>query len=171
MIETTVYFKIRPSQLVNLETFLFTLMVIPVILFLDELIKQNFPIPFLPETIVNHIYRLPAYLAAAAVLNLAYRVLRVYCIRYEIDPEELKIYSGIFRRKHEYVETYRIKDYRIERPLIYRLFGQGNLILYTSDKTTPFLRLEAIRDPEEKQIILRGLVEISRREKHVFEVD
>ena len=171
MIENTVYFKIRPSQLLNLETFLFTLLAVPVILFMDELLKQHFPIPFLSETIINHIYRLPAYLAAAVLLNLAYRVLRVYCIRYEIDPEELKIYSGIFRRKHEYVETYRIKDYRIERPLIYRFFGMGNLILYTSDKTTPVIRLEAIKNPEEKYKILRGLVEISRREKHVFEVD
>lgn len=61
--------------------------------------------------------------------------------------------------------------YRVERPLIYRMFGLGNLIIYTSDKTTPIFRLEAIREPEEKYKILRGLVEQSRREKHVFEVD
>lgn len=171
MIQKTVYFKIRPSQLVNLETFMLTILVIPVILFLDELLKQHFPIDFLPEKLIIQIYQLPKYLGALAALNLLYRILRVSCIRYEANPEELRIYSGIMRRKHEYVEIYRIKDYRIERPFIYRLFGLGNLILYTSDKTTPIVRLEAIPEPEEKQIILRGLVEISRREKRVFEVD
>ncbi|BBE19844.1 hypothetical protein AQPE_4032 [Aquipluma nitroreducens] len=55
--------------------------------------------------------------------------------------------------------------------MIYRLFGLGNLIIYTSDKTTPIFRLNAIKDPEEKYKILRGLVELNRREKHVFEVD
>ncbi len=51
------------------------------------------------------------------------------------------------------------------------MFGLGNLTIYTSDKTTPVFHLYAIRDPEEKYKILRGLVELNRREKHVFEVD
>jgi uncharacterized membrane protein YdbT with pleckstrin-like domain len=171
MIQNTVYFKSRPSQIINLGTFLLTILVVPVILLMDELLKQHLPIHFIPAKMAVHIYMLPVYLGAFVLLNLAYHILRVYCIRYEIDTEELRHYSGVFRRKHEFIENYRIKDYRIERPLIYRLFGLGNLIIYTSDKTTPVFRLDAIRDPEEKYKILRGLVEISRREKHVFEVD
>jgi uncharacterized membrane protein YdbT with pleckstrin-like domain len=171
MIQNTVYFKSRPSQLLNLETFLLTILSVPVIFLLDALLKQQLPIQFIPEKLIVHIYKLPYYLGAFVLLNLAYQVLRVYCIRYEIHAEELRYYSGIFRRKHEFIENYRIKDYRVERPLIYRLFGLGNLIIYTSDKTSPVFRLDAIRDPDEKYKILRGLVELNRREKHVFEVD
>ena len=171
MIEKTVYFKCRPSQIINLEIFLLSVLSVPVILLMDEMLKQQLPIHFIPEKLIFHLYRLPTYLGIFVLLNLAYQVLRVYCIRYEIDAEELRLYSGIFRRKHEYVENYRIKDYRIERPLIYRMFGLGNLIIYTSDKTTPVFRLDAIKEPEEKYKILRGLVELNRREKHVFEVD
>ena len=171
MIEKTLYFKCRPSQLINLETFLLTILVIPVILLMNEILKQHLPTLFIPEKLVVHIYRLPVYLGAFALLNLAYQILRVYCIRYEIHTEELRYYSGIFRRKHEFIENYRIKDYRVERPLIYRMFGLGNLIIYTSDKTTPVFRMDAISDPEEKYKVLRGLVELYRREKHVFEVD
>jgi hypothetical protein len=47
----------------------------------------------------------------------------------------------------------------------------GNLIVYTSDKTSPVFRLEAINRPEEIYTILRERVEHNRREKHVFEVD
>lgn len=171
MIQNTVYFKSRPSQMINLETFLLTILAVPVILLMDGILKQQLPVHFIPTKLIVHIYRLPHYLGAFVLLNLAYQVLRVYCIRYEIHAEELRYYSGIFRRKHEFIENYRIKDYRVERPLIYRLFGLGNLIIYTSDKTTPVFRLDAIRDPEEKYKILRGLVELNRREKHVFEVD
>ncbi len=171
MIQKTVYFKSRPSQLINLETFLLTILVVPFILLMDEVLKQHLPIYFIPAKIAVHIYRLPVYLGAFVLLNMAYQILRVYCITYEIDSEELRCYRGIFRRRHEYVELYRVKDYRVERPLIYRIFGFGNLIIYTSDKTTPVFRLDAIRNPEEKYKILRGLVELNRREKHVFEVD
>lgn len=171
MIEQTTYFKSRPSQLINLETFVLTILAVPAIMLVDDILKQQLPFSLIPEKLTVHLYSFPVYLGAFVLLNLAYKILRVYCIRYEIDAEELRRYSGIFRRKHEYVELYRVKDYRVERPLIYRMFGLGNLIIYTSDKTTPIFRLDAIRDPEEKYKILRGLVELNRREKHVFEVD
>ena len=171
MIQNTVYFKSRPSQLINLETFLLTILVVPVIFLMDELLKQHLPVLFIPVKLAVHIYRLPEYLSAFALLNLAYRILRVYCTTYEVDSEELKHYSGVFLRKYEFIELYRIKDYKIDKPLIYRFFGLGNLTIYTSDKTTPVFQLYAIREPEEKYKILRGLVELNRREKHVFEVD
>lgn len=171
MIQKTVYFKSRPSQILNLETFALTILAIPIIILVNQMLKHYLPIPFIPKSLIIHLYQLPIYLSAFVLINLAYQILRVYCIRYEIDTEELRCYSGIFRRKHEYVELYRVKDFRVERPLVYRMFGLGNLIIYTSDKTTPIFRLDAIRDPEEKYKILRGLVELNRREKHVFEVD
>lgn len=171
MIEKALSFKCKPSQLVNLENFLLTLLVVPVVIVMNEMLKTYVPSILIPEKLVTHIYCLPVYLSVLALLNLAYQILRVWCIRYEIDTEELRYYSGVLSRKHEYIELYRVKDFLIERPLIYRLFGLGNLTIYTSDKTTPVLHLYAIREPEEKYKILRCLVELNRRKKHVFEVD
>lgn len=171
MIQKTVYFKIRPSQILNLETFLLTILAIPIIILVNQMLKYYLPIPFIPKSLIIHLYRLPVYLSAFVLINLAYQVIQVYCIQYEVDSEELRSYSGIFKRKHEIIELYRVKDFLIEKPLIYRLFGLGKLTIYTSDKTTPVLRMQAIKEPEEKYKILRGLVELNRREKHVFEVD
>ncbi len=171
MIQNTVYLKSRPSQLINLETFLLTILAIPVILLMDEILKQQLTVHYIPEKVIVHLYRLPTYLGVFVLLNLAYQILRVYCIRYEITSEELRYYSGIIKRKQEYIELFRVKDLKIEKPLIYRFFGQGNLIIYSSDKTTPVIRLEAIKEPDEKYKVLRGLVDLNRREKHVFEVD
>jgi len=171
MIENTTYIKCRPSQLLNLGDFLLVILLIPVLFLLDEMIGQQLPNGFIPVKLEIHVIRLPIYLAIIAILNLVYHILRVYCTRYEIDTEELKYYSGILNRKHEFIELYRVKDFQVDRPLIYRMFGMGNLIIYTSDKTTPVFRLQAIRKPEDTYTILRSLVELNRREKHVFEVD
>lgn len=171
MIEQTTYIKCRPSQLVNLDNFLLVLILIPVLFLLNELIRAYLPIGFIPEKLKPHILLLPVYLAVIAGLNLGYHILRVRCIRYEITLEELKHHSGLFSRKHEFIELFRVKDFRIERPFVYRLLGLGNLIIYTSDKTTPVFRMEGIPKPEDTCTILRGFVERNRREKHVYEVD
>ena len=171
MDKNTSYIKCRPSQLLNLGNFLLTLILIPALFMLDILIREQLPVGFIPDNIENQLIRLPVYLAVIAGLNLGYHVLRVRSTRYEITPEELKHYSGILSRKYDYIELYRVKDFRIDRPFIYRLFGLGTLVIYTSDKTTPVFRMEAIRKAEDTYTVLRGFVERNRREKHVFEVD
>jgi uncharacterized membrane protein YdbT with pleckstrin-like domain len=155
----------------NLQSFLLTLLSIPIVILTHIMIKEQQLSAVLPETLAIHVDRFPVYLSVYVLINLFWQILRVWCIRYEIDPEQLRYTSGIILRKHEFVENYRIKDFLIEKPLIYRLFGLGNLTVYTSDKTTPILHLYAIRKPEEKCQILRGLVELSRKEKRVYEID
>jgi len=171
MIENTTYFKCRPSQIMNLQTFLLTLLSVPIVILMQIMIKEQQLSAVLPEKLAIHVDRFPIYLSIYVLINLFWQILSVWCIRYEIDPEQLRYTSGIILRKHEFVENYRIKDFLIEKPLIYRLFGLGNLTIYTSDKTTPILQLYAIRKPEEKYQILRGLVELSRKEKRVYEID
>ncbi len=171
MIENTTYIKCRPSQLLNLGNFLLILVLIPLLFRLDGLIREKLPGGFISEEFEFHMLYLPVYLGIIAGVNLVYHILRVRCIRYEISPEELEYHSGIFYRKHEYIELYRVKDYQVDRPLLYRIFGLGNLIINTSDKTIPVFRMKAIRNPEDIYTVLRAFVERNRREKHVYEVD
>lgn len=171
MIENTTYVKCRPSQLMNLQPFLLTILAIPILILLRIMLEEQQLSSILPEKLAVHVDRLPIYLSVYVLINLFWQILKVWCIRYEIDQGQLRHSSGVLLRKYEFVEIYRIKDYAIEKPMIYRLFGFGNLTIYTSDKTTPILHLYAIRKPDEKYQILRGLVELSRKEKHVYEID
>jgi len=171
MIENTTYFKCRPSQLMNLQTFLLSILSIPIVILLKIMLEEQQVSSILPEKLAVHVDRFPIYLSMYILINLFWQILKVWCIRYEVDPEKLKYSSGIILRKHEFVENYRVKDFLIEKPLIYRMFDLGNLTIYTSDKTTPILHLYAIRKLDEKYQILRGLVELSRKEKHVYEID
>ncbi len=171
MIQKTMSFKCRPSQLVNLDKFLLAGVIIPLLVLMNSFLKEYVPGMLMPDIVTTHLHGLPVYLAVVSFFVLGYSVVRVYATSYEVDPEELRISSGVFYRKKEYAELYRIKDYRLEKPLVYRLFGMGDLILYTSNKTTPVLKLEAIRKPESKYETIRQLVEHNRRAKHVYEID
>ncbi len=165
------HIQFKPSQLLNLPVFLLGILLIPGLFLLDEVIKRYLPSDFIQTPLDFHILNLPVYLSLLYAFCLGYHILKVFCIRYEISPEEFRYYSGILHRKHEFIEHYRIKDFSVDRPLIYRLFGLGNLTIYTSDKTTPVFKMEAIKNPQNIYRTLRELVEQNRREKHVFEVD
>lgn len=171
MNEEISYITCRPSQLLNLGNLLQVIILIPLLFILDRMLGEFISARFVPDKIVFLLRWFPLILAAVAGTSFFYRLLQVRSIRYEITPEQLRCYSGILNRRHEYIELYRVKDFTIERKLLYRFFGLGTLVIYTSDKTSPVLRLEAIPQTEDTYTVLRGFVERSRREKHVFEVD
>ncbi|WP_299578026.1 PH domain-containing protein [uncultured Sunxiuqinia sp.] len=171
MIEHASYLTCRPSQLLNLGNFLLVLIPVPALLLLNDLIDRHLLVRFIPENMEDPMLWMLVFWGIVTGANLVYHMLRIQSIRYEITAEELQFHSGILSRKHEYIELYRVKDFQVQRPLIYRIFGLGNLLIYTSDKTTPVLKMAAIRNPRTIYKTLRDLVEQNRREKHVFEVD
>ena len=109
MIENTTYFKCRPSQLLNLQTFLLTILAVPIVILLNIMLEEQQVSSILPEKLAIHIDRLPIYLSVYVFINLFWQMLKVWCICYEIDPEQLRYSSGVILRKHEFVENYRIK--------------------------------------------------------------
>ena len=91
--------------------------------------------------------------------------------KYRLTEELLEFEVGVFNKKSTHIELYRVKDYRIDEPLIMRILGLGNLELITSDKTIDDLVLYAIKNPKEVKEGIRDLVEKRRDEKGVREVD
>ena len=92
-------------------------------------------------------------------------------IKFELTTERLKTHSGVLNKQTDDMELYRVRDYRIERPLFLRLFSLGNVILMTSDKTTPTVVISAIKKSEEVREKIRPLVEARRDAKKVREID
>jgi uncharacterized membrane protein YdbT with pleckstrin-like domain len=64
--------------------------------------------------------------------------------RYKLTSQRVVVEHGIFSQRMEQVDLYRIKDYVVERPFWQRLVGNGNLIVETSDTTTPRIHLRAL---------------------------
>jgi uncharacterized membrane protein YdbT with pleckstrin-like domain len=154
--ETAVW-KGGPSQVVNLPTFAASALVAMVFL----VVGPQFP------GIRNYIM-LGAVIPA---IWTGWKWLVVRCQRFEITSERLRMIQGVLNQDIDEIELYRVKDTRILRPLWLRLFGLGNVVLETSDRSHPKAVLTAIKDAAEVREELRKHVENLREQKRVREVD
>ena len=64
--------------------------------------------------------------------------------RFEITTQRVRIERGVLSKSKQDVELYRIDDIALEQPLGMRLLGHGLLILRSSDRTTPEVRLYGV---------------------------
>ncbi len=90
---------------------------------------------------------------------------------YELTSERLKLRRGVLNKVLDEVELYRVRDYKLEQPFFMRLFGLGHILLQTSDRSHPSLRLRAIRGGEQIYERIRVAVEDCRTRKGVRELD
>lgn len=64
---------------------------------------------------------------------------------YKITSQRIVVERGVFGKRMEQVDLYRVVDYVVDKPFGQRLVGTGNLVLETMDKTTPEIRIEGVR--------------------------
>jgi len=90
-------------------------------------------------------------------------------IRYELTSQRLRMRSGVLNKKLEEIELYRVRDYRLDQPFFLRLFSLGNILLESSDMTTPVFSIQAIADAEGVREKIRAAVEERKDTKSVRE--
>lgn len=116
--------------------------------------------------------QIPAFLVLLSPLVYALgKVIIIKSVRYEVTSERIKVNSGIFSKKTNAMELYRVKDYTMKAPFFYRLFHLGNIYITTSDHSTPLLTLKAIPNAQKLMDDIRTHVELRRDLKGVREVD
>lgn len=75
---------------------------------------------------------------------------------YSVTDEIITVDSGLIRKVENDCYMYKIIDVRLESGLLERIFGLGTVHCFSSDVTTPDLRLEHIRNAKEiKDFILK----------------
>jgi uncharacterized membrane protein YdbT with pleckstrin-like domain len=100
-----------------------------------------------------------------------WRWLQVRFQIYELTSQRLFFTTGILSKHREEWELFRIKDMHVEEPFKLRLFGRGNVVLQTSDRSMPDFTLRAVPQPRELADRIRHLVEERRRARGVREID
>lgn len=84
---------------------------------------------------------------------------------YQITSERLQVTSGIFSKHTDDLELYRVRDTTLQQPFLYRLLNRGDIILNTTDTSTPVVTLECVPDPVTLRDKLRAAVESCRDRK------
>ena len=114
------------------------------------------------------------YLSCIFLLPLPFALGKYLVTRttsYQLTADRLVCQQGVFHRTLDEVELYRIKDYTIVAPLLYRWLSIADLVLVTSDKTHPTLVLQGITDAYLVKELIRKQVEELRIQKGVREID
>jgi uncharacterized membrane protein YdbT with pleckstrin-like domain len=116
-----------------------------------------------------HIYLLCA-LFCWLVIPIFYALAKWIQLRarhYELTTQRVRIRQGVFSKRTDELELYRVKDSTVFEPFWQRLFGVGNIIITTNDATTPTLTLEALPNAADTREKLRAAIEECRDRKRV----
>jgi uncharacterized membrane protein YdbT with pleckstrin-like domain len=92
-------------------------------------------------------------------------------MRYELTSERLRVRRGVLNKELEEMELYRVRDYKLEQPLVLRLFSLGNVTVTSTDVSDPVVTLRAIRESEQVREQIRHYVEECRTKKRVRAID
>jgi uncharacterized membrane protein YdbT with pleckstrin-like domain len=103
----------------------------------EELLFEGYP-AVLPS--------IGAWILAILTVGLAaiYFFVRSRQVHYKVTTQRVLLENGIFSKRMEQLDLYRITDYVVDRPMMQRMVGTGNITLETVDKTT-------------REVVLRGL--------------
>ena len=100
-----------------------------------------------------------------------WRWLQIRNTTYTLTDQRLKFTRGVFTRTTDDMELYRVRDSHFEQNLAERLLGLGQVVLYTTDETSPEIRLVFLHDAEAVREKIRTLVEARRDTKRVRYLD
>jgi len=105
------------------------------------------------------------------ILMFLIRFLKTKFTKIEITEERIIEQTGILSRKTDETELYRVKDIRMDEPFFLRMFGLSNILIVTSDKSSPIISLFGVKNGDKLRKELRDLVETRRDKKGVRELD
>lgn len=91
--------------------------------------------------------------------------LELRCRVYRVTSERLRVTQGIFSKRSDELELYRVRDLTFVQPFLYRMFNKGDIVLTTTDTTTPVVTLECLPANDELRDGLRRAVEACRDRK------
>ena len=111
-----------------------------------------------------------ATFGVGAIIAIPYAIWQYLVVknqRFELTSQRLRAHSGVLSKKTDELELYRVKDTKFDQPFFLRLFGLGNVIIVSSDTTTPISAITAIKDAQHLREQIRQLVEDRRDQKRV----
>ena len=110
------------------------------------------------------------WLMIAMSVHLLYQLLYLMMIRYTISDEVIIYEHGVFMRQKEYIELYRVIDFRESVSFMQNLLDLKTVTVYSGDRTTPKLRIHGIYIGLQLVPHMRQRVEYNRRRKGIYEI-
>lgn len=82
--------------------------------------------------------------------------------RYQITERRVIVERGIFTKRREEIQLYRVRDINLKRNLIERMLKFGDISIFSTDTTSPTYILRNIRDSVKVSDLLGQAAENAR---------
>jgi len=111
------------------------------------------------------------FVGGIGVVMGIWRYLTIRTWEISITSQRMIEEKGVLSKTTNELELFRVKDITLDQPIILRLVGLSNIILHTSDKTTPIVTIPGVPDGKKLREEMRNIIDKRRDEKGVRERD
>ncbi len=101
---------------------------------------------------------------------LAYRFLYLRSMRFVISDGQFIYEHGVFRRTRDFLELYRIIDFREESSFSQQIFGLKTIQIYSGDRSTPRIDMVGMDTRDNLIPLIRERVGASRKINGIYEI-
>jgi uncharacterized membrane protein YdbT with pleckstrin-like domain len=91
------------------------------------------------------------------------------CTKWIITDEQILIKKGVFSKTVNYIELYRVYDYKEKKTFIQALFRNTTIYIYSGDKSHPILCMYGLNEDNSIISTIRQRVEKQREVKRIYE--
>lgn len=111
-------------------------------------------------------------LGASVLCNLCllYRFIYLRRTEYLISNEQIIYRHGVFSRSCDYMELYRVVDFRERRSFLQQLSGLKTVSVYSGDRMTPKLDICGVEYRTNLVGHIRERVETNKQRKGIYEI-
>ena len=90
--------------------------------------------------------------------------------KYTLTHDILYVSNGVLTKREEELRLYKVTDISLARSLSQRMMGLGSILVESSDKSTPMLILENVKNSQAIKDRLSQLVEENKRRAGVVSI-
>lgn len=115
-------------------------------------------------------HQLFLWIAIVIVICLIYQYKKLRSYTFTITGEQIIVRHGIVSNVTDYIELYRVVDYRQRRTLTQQMAGLKTVTILSGDRNTPTLDIIGMRDDLDVVGYIRKKVEYNKKIHGIYEI-
>jgi len=144
-----IVYETCPSQVRNIKAFIFSAVAVAAIITAAVYTGENL-----------------VYIAVIIPVFYAFwKWLEIKSTRLTITDQRIIVSEGVLNKSTHETELYRVRDTSLQEPFFYRMFGLGNINVYTTDEANATHRFVCYKRPHWVKDQIRNHSEICRQKK------
>ena len=110
------------------------------------------------------------YIGIALLVYLIFQMIYLARMKYIVTDDQIIFLHGVISHSTDYMELYRVIDYKQHRSLMQQLTGLKTVVIFSGDRNTPVMQLIGMREKDDVVREIRRRVEYNKEVKHIYEI-